>query len=125
MFSSFGFSRETSSFSPLSNGRADVAVKSAKRLLMNNISVNGTLDKEELVRALMRLHNTPDTTCKLSPAKVIFGRRLRDISKDVSTYNLSLEGSMEPQRIILEETICSINRKPLSARPSPVITASR
>ena len=91
MFSSFGFSRETSSFSPLSNGRADVAVKSAKRLLMNNISVNGTLDKEELVRALMRLHNTPDTTCKLSPAKVIFGRRLRDsflgISKEVSTYD--------------------------------------
>ena len=83
--------RMSSSYLPSSNGRAEVAVKSAKRLLMKNISVDGNLDTDEMVRALLMLRNTPDPTCKLSPAEVIFGRRLPDslpgISKEMSTYD--------------------------------------
>jgi len=67
-----------------SNGRAEIAVKTAKRLLMNNISVNGTLDTDEMVRALLTLRNTPATGCKLSPAEILFGRRLRDTLPSIS-----------------------------------------
>ena len=83
--------RKSSSYLPSSNGRAEVAVKSAKRLLMSNISADGTLDSDKMVRALLTLRNTPDSSCKLSPAEVIFGRRLRDtlpgISKEISTHD--------------------------------------
>lgn len=83
--------RTSSSYLPSSNGRAEVAVKGAKRLLMSNISANGSLDTDKMVRALLMLRNTPDTACKLSPAEVIFGRRLPDslpgISKEMSTYD--------------------------------------
>ena len=83
--------RNSSSYLPSSNGRAEVAVKAAKRLLMKNISTDGTLDTDEMVRALLTLRNTPDVGCKLSPAEVLFGRRLRDtlpsISKDVSAFD--------------------------------------
>ena len=57
----------TESYLPSSsNGRAKVAVKSTKRLLMKNISSDGSLDIDNMVRALLMLRNTPDPTCKLS-----------------------------------------------------------
>ena len=83
--------RHSSSYLPSSNGIDEVAVKAAKRLLMNNISADGTLDTDNMVRALLMLRNTPDPSCKLSPAEILFGRRLRDslpfISKDASAFD--------------------------------------
>lgn len=62
---------------PQSNGRAEVAVKAAKRLLMSNIGPMGTLDQDRFLRAMIQLRNTPDPDCHLSPAQVIYGRPLR------------------------------------------------
>ena len=70
--------RLSSAYNPKSNGRAEVAVKSMKRILEKNIGSNGSLNSDEVVRALLQVRNTPDRTCKLSPAEIIFGRRLRD-----------------------------------------------
>ena len=70
--------RVSSAYNPQSNGRAEVAVKSSKRLLMSNISPNGSLDNDKLLRALLQLRNTPDPDCNLSPAQIIFGRPIRD-----------------------------------------------
>ena len=53
---------------PQSNGRAEVAVKTAKQLLRSNIGRTGSLDDDHFVRAMLQLHNTPDPDCKLSPA---------------------------------------------------------
>ena len=76
---------------PSSNGRAELAVKTAKRMLMDNISPNGSLDNDGMVRALLMYRNTPDPGCKLSPAQILLGRSLRDtlpsISKDVMVFN--------------------------------------
>ena len=63
---------------PQSNGRAEVAVKTAKRLLMSNTSPTGSLDQDRFLRAMLQLRNTPDRDCSLSPAQIIFGRPLRD-----------------------------------------------
>ena len=70
--------RVSSSYYPQSNGRAEVAVKTAKRLLQSNIGPNGTLNNDKLLRALLQLRNTPDPDCGLSPAQIVFGKPLKD-----------------------------------------------
>jgi hypothetical protein len=71
--------RVSSAYHSQSNGRAEVAVKSAKRLLRKNLGPNGSLDTDKLLRAMLQLRNTPDPDCKVSPAEIIFGRPLRDV----------------------------------------------
>ena len=61
-----------------SNGRAEVAVKKAKRTRMDTICPTGSLDNDGLLRAMLQLRNTPDPDCNVSPAEVIFGRSIRD-----------------------------------------------
>ena len=70
--------RVSSAYFPQSNGRAEVAVKSAKRLLMSNTGPTGQLDHDRFLRAMLQLRNTPDPDCDVSPAQIIFGRPLRD-----------------------------------------------
>jgi hypothetical protein len=70
--------RISSAHHPQSNGRAELAVKTTKRLLEDNVGSNGNLDTDAFMRAMLVLRNTPDPDCKLSPAQIIFGRKLRD-----------------------------------------------
>ena len=70
--------RNSSAYHPQSNGRAEVAVKSMKRLLRSNTGPNGSLNTDNFLRAILQLRNTPDSDCHLSPAEVMFGRPLRD-----------------------------------------------
>ena len=70
--------RVSSYYYPRSNKRAEVAVKSAKRMIMNNLGPNGSLDSDRMARALLLHRNCPDPITGLSPAQVIFGRVLRD-----------------------------------------------
>ena len=83
--------RISSSYFPSSNGRAELAVKSTKRLLMENISSNGDLNNDNMIRALLTQRNTPDPGCKLSPAQILFGRTLKDtlpyIDKNIILFN--------------------------------------
>ena len=61
-----------------SNGRAEVAVKKAKRILMDNINPNGSLNNDNFLRAMLQARNTPEPDCNVSPAEVVFGRPIRD-----------------------------------------------
>ena len=70
--------RLSSAYFPQSNGRAEVAIKFTKRLLQGNVGLNGSLNTDKIVRALLQQRNTPDRDCQLSPAQIIFGRVLRD-----------------------------------------------
>ena len=70
--------RISSAYNPESNGRAEVAVKSAKRVLRSNTLPSGSLDSDKFLRGMLQLRNTPDAGCSLSPAEVIFGHPLRD-----------------------------------------------
>ena len=49
-----------------------------KRIFKDNVGPNGSLDNDNVVRALLQLRNTPDRDCGLSDAEVLFGRRLKD-----------------------------------------------
>ena len=70
--------RVSSSYHAESNGRAELAVKATKRLLRENTGPEGSLNTDAMVKALLVKRNTPDPDCKLSPAEVVFGRKLRD-----------------------------------------------
>ena len=70
--------RITTAYNPRSNKRAEVAVKSAKRMIRNNISQTGSLNTDKMTRALLQHRNTPCAVTGLSPAQIIFGRVLRD-----------------------------------------------
>ena len=90
-FLRWGIRHRLSSVSlPSSNGRAELAVKSTKRLLMDNVSPNGELDNDKMVRALLTQRNTPDPGCRMSPAQILFDRPLRDslpyLEKDIMTF---------------------------------------
>ena len=76
--------RVSSAYFPQSNGRAEVAVKTAKRLLLTNTTSTGGLDHDRFLRAILQLRNTPDPDCNVSPAEIIFGHPLRDAFSFVS-----------------------------------------
>ena len=70
--------RMSSAYLPSSNGRAEVAVKSVKRMLRDNVKENGNLDNDAFTRALLQMRNTPDRDDGRSPAQMLFGKELRD-----------------------------------------------
>ena len=70
--------RLSSSYLPHSNCRAEIAVKSGKRLLRDNVGPGGTLDTDRFMRAVMQYRNTPMQDSMRSPAQMVFGRQMRD-----------------------------------------------
>ena len=78
-FKKWGVShRMSSAYNPQSNGRAEVAVKTVKRLMRSNTSTSGSLDTDRFLRAMLQLRNTPDPGCGISPSEIVFGKQLRD-----------------------------------------------
>ena len=63
---------------PHSNTRAELAVKTVKRMLADNTDQNGSLNTDLFQRAMLQYRNTPDPETKLSPAMCLFGRTIRD-----------------------------------------------
>ena len=59
---------------PQSNGLAEIAVKSVKKLLLKCSSVRG-FDMDEFHKGLLELRNTPGAS-GLSPAQILYGRPL-------------------------------------------------
>ena len=70
--------RQSSAYFPHSNSRAELAVKSGKRMLRENVGPNGELHTDKFLRAMLQYRNTPQPDTRLSPAQVVFGRYLRD-----------------------------------------------
>ena len=63
---------------PHSNCRAEIAVKTVKRMIMENTGPRGTLNTDKFQRAMLQYRNTPDRDTGLSPAMCVFGRAIRD-----------------------------------------------
>ena len=64
---------------PHSNCRAEIGVKSMKRLITGNVSGDGSLDRDSFQRAVLAHRNTPNPQTKMSPAMCIFGHQTRDL----------------------------------------------
>ena len=50
-----------------SNGRAELAVKTAKRIIIGNMGAQGSLDNNRVARAVLQYQNTPIQNISLSP----------------------------------------------------------
>ena len=70
--------RLSSAYFPESNGRAEIAVKTMKRILTSNVSRTGSLDTEAVAKALLLHRNTPAPDMGVSPAELLFGRNIPD-----------------------------------------------
>ena len=70
--------RLSTAYNPRSNLRAELGVKTIKRLLRDNIGKQGSLDTDRMGRALLTYRNTPNKEIGLSPAQMLYGRNLRD-----------------------------------------------
>ena len=70
--------RLSSAYYAQSNGRAEAAVKTIKRILTTNISSTGSLDTDAVAKALLLHRNTPSPDIGASPAELLFGRPLND-----------------------------------------------
>ncbi|XP_064106806.1 uncharacterized protein K02A2.6-like [Macrobrachium nipponense] len=63
---------------PQSNGRAEAAVKSAKRLLRENTSKGGALESDKMALAILQYLNRPLREISKSPSQLAMSRQLRD-----------------------------------------------
>ena len=63
---------------PHSNCRAEIGVKTVKRLITSNTGAHGELDTDAFQVAMLQYRNTPDPNTKLSPAMCVFGRPIKD-----------------------------------------------
>ena len=63
---------------PHSNTRAEIGVKSAKRMIMENTGPQGDVDIPAFQRAMLTYRNTPTSLDNRSPAEIVFGRQIRD-----------------------------------------------
>ena len=63
---------------PHSNCRAEIGVKTMKRLITDNTGPKGELDTDAVQIAILQYRNTLDPDTKISPAMCVFGRPIRD-----------------------------------------------
>ena len=79
MMSTYGIAHRLCSVgNPHANCRAELGVKTVKRMIRNNLTMTGKLDRVKFSRALLTYRNTPDRDTGLSPAVALFNRQLRD-----------------------------------------------
>ena len=103
--------RVSSAHFPSSNGRAELAVKATKRLLMDNVGADGSLDTDEMVRALLTRRNTPEPGCKISPLKfyLVANSKISCLRstrpKEVSFSNLQISKQWRDIWRLKEETM--------------------
>lgn len=70
--------RLSSVANPHANCRAELAVKTVKRMLVDNTTATGSLDTDKFQKALLIYRNSIDPETKASPALILFGRPIRD-----------------------------------------------
>ena len=64
---------------PHSNCRAEVGVKTVKRLITGNVGKDGAINVDAFQAAILQYRNTPDPATKMSPAMCLFGRPVKDL----------------------------------------------
>ncbi|XP_064100950.1 uncharacterized protein K02A2.6-like [Macrobrachium nipponense] len=79
--------RISSAHYPQSNGRAEAAVRTAKRTIQDNTRSDGSLDTDSFARAILQYRNTPLKDIDKSPAQLAMGRQLRDSVPMIKSYH--------------------------------------
>ena len=118
--------RLSSAFYPQSNGRAELGVKTAKRIIYDNTSADGSLDNDKAAQAIMQYRNTPLSVIGLSPAQILLHRQLRDqLPTHPSHYRLHKEWILAAQKreqLLSKRNIRLTERYNASAHLLPQLT---
>ena len=61
---------------PINNGKAEFAVKTAKKIVNGNTDPQSSLDNNEAARTILLYHNTPIQSIGQSPTKLLLHRQL-------------------------------------------------
>ncbi|XP_064403496.1 coiled-coil and C2 domain-containing protein 1-like [Halichondria panicea] len=108
---------------PHSNCRAEVGVKTIKRLITGNVGKDGAITIDAFQQAILQYRNTPDPATKLSPAMCIFGRPTKDLIpilpgkyRPQSTWRdtLNLREEALRKRHLIQQEKWSEHTKPLT-----------
>ena len=86
--------RKSSVEYPQLNGSAELGIKTAKGIIMNNTSPDGSLYNDKAAAAFMQYHNTPLSHLNLSPAQLMLHCVLHDPNLTNSKYELHQEWLM-------------------------------
>jgi hypothetical protein len=70
--------RLSSAYNPHSNCRAELALKTGKKMLRDNMGHGGSIYTDKVMRAVLQYRNTPMQDSRRSPAQMVFGRQMRD-----------------------------------------------
>ena len=119
--------RISSAYHPHANCRAEVDVKSMKRLIAGNTGPGGTLT-DSFHKAMLTYRNNPDPETKSSPAMCVFGRPTRDLLPGNPTKYVPpphLDRHAKPQRESTVETIHSRKGQMGRAHSRPHATEGR
>ena len=112
-----------------SNKRAELAVKSMKRLLRENTNHDGSLNNGRYLRALMAYRNTPDQDTKMSPAQVVFGRQLRDFLPAPHTRYKPDPGWVkmknEREKLMAKRALANMERRAIGCRTLPKLAVGK
>ena len=100
--------RLSSAAYPQSNDRAELAVKTAKRIIIDNTGAQGFLDNDRVAIAVLQYRNTPVQNIGLSLAQQLLHRRLRDFMPSQPTlYKLHakwITAARNPEKTCLGAT---------------------
>ena len=111
---------------PHSNQRAELGVKSMKRLIRENTNTDGSLNNDSFLRAVMQYRNTPDRDTGLSPAQVIFGRNLRDfLPSTQSRYRVQNEWILlreDREKALAKRAVSNMERLTVGTRDLPPLS---
>ena len=70
--------KQSSAYYAHLNTRAEVGVKSGKRLFRDNMDPDGRVTNHNFLRAMLKYRNAPQPATRLSPAQVVYSSYLRD-----------------------------------------------
>ena len=85
---------------PQSNGHVEVAIKSAKRMIYNNLFTDRSLNNDRAAPAIIQYRNTPLPDISLSPAQILLHCQLRDnLPAHPSHYPLHKEWIITAQQL--------------------------
>ena len=70
--------KQSSAYYAHSNTRAEVGVKSGKRLFRDNMDPDGRVNNHNFLSAMLKYRNAPQPATRLSPAQVVYSSYLRD-----------------------------------------------
>ena len=119
--------RISTPYYPQSNGRAELGVKSARRLLSENVNSDGSIDNNRVACAVLQYHNTPLQDGPMSPAQLLFGRTLADfLPVNPSLYKLhpywaqQSDSNQHGRTLRLDKAASYYNRGTRQLKPIPV-----